>query len=63
MRNRHRRSPSYTRPSMSVVTFLSDYGLQDDFVGVCHGVIARIAPRARILEIELDGPVRIEPAE
>jgi len=36
---------------MSVVTFLSDYGLQDDFVGVCHGVIARIAPRARILDI------------
>ena len=48
---------------MSVVTFLTDYGLQDDFVGVCHGVIARIAPRARILEIELDAPVRIEPAE
>jgi len=36
---------------MSVVTFLTDYGLQDDFVGVCHGVIARIAPRARILDI------------
>lgn len=36
---------------MSVVTFLSDYGLQDDFVGVCHGVIARLAPRARILDI------------
>jgi len=36
---------------MSVVTFLTDYGLQDDFVGVCHGVIARIAPQARILDI------------
>ncbi len=36
---------------MSVVTFLSDYGLRDDFVGVCHGVIARITPRARILDI------------
>lgn len=36
---------------MGVVTFLSDYGLGDDFVGVCHGVIARIAPQARILDI------------
>ena len=36
---------------MAVVTFLSDYGLGDDFVGVCHGVIARIAPHARIVDI------------
>src|SRR5687768_7450975 len=36
---------------MAVVTFLSDYGLADDFVGVCHGVIARIAPDARIIDI------------
>jgi S-adenosylmethionine hydrolase len=36
---------------MAVVTFLSDYGLADDFVGVCHGVIARIAPQARIVDI------------
>lgn len=34
-----------------VVTFLSDFGLQDDFVGVCHGVIKRIAPAADILDI------------
>ena len=27
-----------------VITLLSDYGLEDDFVGVCHAVIARIAP-------------------
>ena len=26
------------------VTFLTDFGLQDDFVGTCHGVIKRIAP-------------------
>ncbi|HVF78611.1 MAG TPA: SAM-dependent chlorinase/fluorinase [Solirubrobacteraceae bacterium] len=36
---------------MAVVTFLSDYGLDDDFVGVCHGVIARIAPQARIIDV------------
>jgi S-adenosylmethionine hydrolase len=33
------------------ITFLSDFGLQDDFVGTCHGVIARIAPAATIIDI------------
>jgi S-adenosylmethionine hydrolase len=36
---------------MAVVTFLSDYGLGDDFVGVCHGVIARIAPDVRVIDV------------
>jgi S-adenosyl-L-methionine hydrolase (adenosine-forming) len=34
-----------------VITFLSDYGLQDDFVGVCHGVIAKICPQARVIDL------------
>jgi S-adenosyl-L-methionine hydrolase (adenosine-forming) len=34
-----------------VLTFLSDYGLDDEFVGVCHGVIARLAPEARVLDV------------
>jgi S-adenosylmethionine hydrolase len=33
------------------VSFLSDYGLTDEFVGVCHGVIARRCPEARIIDI------------
>jgi S-adenosylmethionine hydrolase len=33
------------------ISFLSDYGLADDFVGVCHGVMARIAPASRVLDI------------
>jgi len=33
------------------VTFLSDFGLQDDFVGTCHGVIKRIAPDAKVIDI------------
>src|SRR5438552_17255794 len=33
------------------VTFLTDFGLQDDFVGTCHGVIKRIAPAAEIIDI------------
>ena len=34
-----------------VICFLTDFGLQDDFVGTCHGVIARIAPDARVIDI------------
>jgi S-adenosyl-L-methionine hydrolase (adenosine-forming) len=33
------------------ITFLSDYGLEDGFVGVCHGVIARIAPEVRVIDL------------
>jgi S-adenosylmethionine hydrolase len=34
-----------------IITFLSDFGLQDDFVGTCHGVMKRIAPEVEILDI------------
>ena len=34
-----------------VITFLTDFGLQDDFVGTCHGVIKRIAPEAEVIDI------------
>ncbi len=33
------------------ITFLTDFGLEDDFVGTCHGVIAGIAPDARVIDI------------
>ncbi|MBA2349871.1 MAG: SAM-dependent chlorinase/fluorinase [Solirubrobacterales bacterium] len=33
------------------VSFLSDYGLDDDFVGVCHGVIAGISPESRVIDV------------
>ena len=36
---------------MRCVTFLSDYGTDDDFVGVCHAVIAGIAPEARVIDL------------
>lgn len=35
-----------------IVTFLSDYGLEDEFVGVCHGVMLRIAPHLKIIDID-----------
>jgi S-adenosylmethionine hydrolase len=34
-----------------VITFLSDYGQLDEFVGVCHGVMARRCPTARIIDL------------
>jgi S-adenosylmethionine hydrolase len=37
--------------SPPVITFLSDYGLTDGFVGVCHGVIAGICPDARVIDL------------
>lgn len=36
---------------LPIVTFLSDYGLADEFVGVCHGVIARGCPGARVIDL------------
>jgi S-adenosylmethionine hydrolase len=33
------------------VTFLSDYGTEDEFVGVVHAVIARLAPDVRVIDI------------
>jgi S-adenosyl-L-methionine hydrolase (adenosine-forming) len=33
------------------ITFTSDYGLEDPFVGVCHGVVARVAPRVRVIDV------------
>jgi hypothetical protein len=34
-----------------IVTLLTDYGLRDEFVGVCHGVIRRIAPEVPIVDL------------
>ena len=33
------------------VSFLTDYGYDDDFAGVCRGVIARECPQARVIDI------------
>lgn len=33
------------------ISFLSDFGRDDEFVGVVHGVIARIAPEVRVIDI------------
>ncbi len=33
------------------IVFLTDYGLEDEFVGVCHGVMARISPQSRVIDL------------
>jgi S-adenosylmethionine hydrolase len=35
----------------SYISFLTDYGLEDGFVAACHGVAAKIAPAAPIIDI------------
>ncbi len=42
-------NPSLTR--FEILSFLSDFGLDDTFVGVCHGVILRVAPEVRIIDL------------
>jgi S-adenosyl-L-methionine hydrolase (adenosine-forming) len=37
--------------SPSLISFTTDYGLGDGFVGVCHGVIARACPDARVIDL------------
>jgi S-adenosyl-L-methionine hydrolase (adenosine-forming) len=34
-----------------IVALLTDFGLTDGFVAACHGVIARIAPGVRVLDV------------
>ena len=37
--------------SRRVVTFLSDFGSSDPFVGICHGVIVRTCPDAEVIHL------------
>jgi hypothetical protein len=39
-----------------VISFLSDYGLKDEFVGVCHGVIAARCPGAHVIDLTHEIP-------
>lgn len=33
------------------IVFLSDYGLEDEFVGICHAVVARISPESSVIDL------------
>lgn len=41
---------------MRPICFLSDFGLADDFVGTCKGVIASIAPGANVIDLTHEVP-------
>ncbi len=41
---------------MKPICFLSDFGLADDFVGTCKGVMTRIAPETTIIDLTHDVP-------
>lgn len=36
---------------LRIICFLSDFGLADDFVGTCKGVMLRVSPGARIVDL------------
>jgi S-adenosylmethionine hydrolase len=44
--------------SARFITFLTDFGVEDDFVGTCHGVMKRIAPDVQIIDITHGVPPR-----
>lgn len=46
-----------TRP----ILFLSDFGLDDEYVGLCHAVMARVAPEARVIDLHHGIPPRDVP--
>ncbi|QIN79510.1 hypothetical protein GBA65_14385 [Rubrobacter marinus] len=41
---------------MRPICFLSDFGLGDDFVGLCKGVISRLAPGANVIDLSHEVP-------
>jgi S-adenosylmethionine hydrolase len=47
--------PFYTR-GMRPICFLSDFGLADDFVGTCKGVMLSVAPGLSVIDLTHDVP-------
>jgi hypothetical protein len=43
-------------PRLDTITFLSDYGTGDEFVGVVHSVIRSIAPHVAVIDLTHDIP-------
>lgn len=38
------------------ISFLSDFGLRDEFVGVVHGVLAKLAPESQVIDVTHEIP-------
>jgi hypothetical protein len=44
------------------ISFTTDYGLRDGFVAACHGVLARLAPDVRVIDVtHLVPPQQVRP--
>lgn len=44
-------SSAHLTGSTQIVSLTTDYGLADGFVAACHGVIARLAPSLRVIDV------------
>lgn len=44
------------QPGYDTVTFLSDYGHRDEFVGVVHSVLRQLAPSVRVIDLTHEIP-------
>lgn len=51
MRASHPAKGPHTRPTMAPIVLLTDFGLEDTYVGVMKGVISGIAPEARVIDL------------
>jgi S-adenosylmethionine hydrolase len=51
MNTQSRMGPDTILMAPSTISFTTDYGLSDGFVAACHGVIARLAPHARVIDV------------
>ena len=48
-------------PDTRTIVFVSDFGLENEWVGICHAVMSRIAPGSRIIDLShLVEPLNVE---
>ena len=50
-------------PGYDWISLTTDYGLSDGFVAACHGVLGRISPAARVIELVSSLPPRTPPGD
>lgn len=49
-------NPATSGHTYDTISFLSDYGLRDEFVGIVKGVIADIAPHSKVIDLTHEIP-------
>jgi S-adenosyl-L-methionine hydrolase (adenosine-forming) len=48
---RAREDAHVVTPTSRPIVFSSDFGYRNEWVGICHAVMARIAPDSRIVDL------------